>query len=230
MGSGCGRSTTRSRSSDCRGGPLALEPVADRLEQAGLPRSSLELLFARTLKDAFALEVAGDFHPFREVMAGSLSVLFASSGKKPDPETIDRALDAFFELRAFPDVRPAFELLRDRRIRVVSLGNGSAATAANLLALAQLAPLVDAVFSIEDARHWKPHAAAYQHAEHKLGLGANRLALVSAHAWDVQGAKRAGWRAGWVSRLEREFHPAMHAADATGSTVEEAVRALVAAG
>jgi 2-haloacid dehalogenase len=214
---------------DIFGTLFSLEPLADRLEKAGLPRSSLDLLFARTLKDAFALEVAGDFHPFREVMAGTLRVLFASSGRQADPETIDRTLDAFSELRAFPDVRPAFELVRERRIRVVTLGNGSAATVARVLERAQLAPFVDAVLSIEDARHWKPHAAAYQHAERKLGLGANRLAMVAAHAWDVQGAKRAGWRAAWVSRLEKQFHPAMHAADAIGSTVEEAVRALLEA-
>jgi 2-haloacid dehalogenase len=110
-----------------------------------------------------------------------------------------------------------------------TLGNGSAATVRTLLERAELAPLVQAVLSIEDARHWKPHAAAYQYAERKLGLGADRLALVAAHAWDVQGAKRAGWRAAWVSRLEKEFHPAMHAGDATGSTVEEAVRASLRA-
>lgn len=65
------------------------------------------------------------------------------------------------------------------------------------------------------------------YAEGKLGLGPDRIAVVAA-PWDVQGAKRAGWRAAWVSRLEKQFHPAMHAGDATGSTVEEAVRALLA--
>lgn len=214
---------------DIFGTLFSLDPVGKRLEEAGLPKSSLDLLFARTLRDAFALEVAGDFHRFRDVMAGSLQVLFAASGRQPEPEAIDRTLDAFSELRAFPDVRPAFELLRERGIRVVTLGNGSAATVRTLLERAELAPLVQEVLSIEDAKHWKPHAAAYQYAERKLGLGAEQLALVAAHAWDVQGAKRAGWRAAWVSRLEKQFHPAMQKGDATGNTVEEAVRALLGA-
>ena len=55
---------------DIFGTLFSLEPLAERLERAGLPRSSLDLLFARTLRDAFALEVAGDFHKFRDVMAG----------------------------------------------------------------------------------------------------------------------------------------------------------------
>ena len=214
---------------DIFGTLFSLEPLGERLERAGLPRSSLDLLFARTLRDAFALEVAGDFHRFREVMAGSMQVLMAASGRQSEVETIGRALDAFTELPPFPDVRPAFELLRERGIRVATLGNGSAATVRNLLERAGLGQLVEAVLSIEDAKHWKPHAAAYQYAERKLGLEPDRLALVAAHAWDVQGAKRAGWRAAWVSRLEKYFHPAMAACDVVGGTVEEAVRALLGA-
>src|SRR3989442_13489475 len=45
---------------DIFGTLFSLEPVGERLERAGLPRSSLDLLFARTLRDAFALEVARD--------------------------------------------------------------------------------------------------------------------------------------------------------------------------
>jgi len=212
---------------DIFGTLFSLEPIAKALEREGLPRSSFDLLFARTLRDAFALETSGDFHKFRDVMAGSLQVLFTASGRAPEPKAIDRTLEAFSELTVFPDVRPAFELLRDRKIRTVTLGNGSASTVRILLEREGLAPLVEAVLSIEEAKHWKPHAAAYKYAEGKLGLEPDRIALVAAHAWDVQGAKRAGWRAAWVSRLEKQYHPAMHPADANGSTVEEAVRALI---
>jgi 2-haloacid dehalogenase len=206
---------------------FSLEPLGERLERAGLARSSLDLLFARTLRDAFALEVAGDFRRFRDVMAGSLQVLFSASGRELERAAIDQTLDAFSELPAFPDVRPAFELLRESGIRVATLGNGSAETVRTLLERAGLARFVQEVLSIEEVKHWKPHLAAYQYAEQKLRLRANQLALVAAHAWDVQGAKRAGWQAAWVSRLEKQFQPAMQAGDATGNTVEEAVRALL---
>src|SRR6267154_1344347 len=113
---------------DIFGTLFSLEPVGDRLEGLGLPRSSLDLLFARSLRDAFALEVAGDFHAFREVMAGSLQVLLSASGRQVEGSAIDPVLDAFSQLPVFPDVRPAFELLRERGIQVATLGNGSAAT------------------------------------------------------------------------------------------------------
>ena len=173
---------------DIFGTLFSLAPLGERLDRAGLPKSSLDVLFSRTLRDAFALEVAGDFHRFREVMAGSLQVLFAASGRQPEGAEIDGILDVFAELPAWPDVRPAFELLRERGVRIVTLGNGSAATVRTLLERAGLAPLVQAVLSIEDAKHWKPHAAAYRYAEQKLGLRADQVALVAAHAWDVQGA------------------------------------------
>ncbi len=214
---------------DIFGTLFSLDRLGERLEAAGLAKSSLQLLFAGTLRDAFAMEVAGDYRPFREVMAGNLEVLFATSGRQAESAAIERVLDGFKELEVFPDVRSAFELLRDRGIRVATLGNGSASTVRLLLERAGLAPLVQAVLSVEDVKHWKPHRAAYQHAERQLGLRADQLALVAAHAWDVQGAKRAGWRAAWVSRADKRFHPAMHRADATGDTVDEAVRALLRA-
>src|SRR5207237_1079152 len=116
-----------------------------------------------------------------------------STLNRPPDQGARYAPDAFSELPPFPDVRPAFELLRERGIHVVTLGNGSAATVRGLLERSGLAPLVQAVLSIEDAKHWKPQAAAYQHAEQKLGFRADQLALVAAHAWDVQGANRGGW-------------------------------------
>ena len=142
--------------------------MGERLERAGLLRSSLDLLFARTLRDAVALEVAGDFHRFRDVMAGSLQVLFAF-GRQPEPEAIDRTLNAFSELPPFP------EAAAGRR---------------------------------NPRRHPRERQCC------------NRA--------DVQGARRAGWRAAWVSRLEKQF-PAMHAGNVTGSTLEEAVGALLSA-
>ena len=214
---------------DIFGTLFSLDRLGERLEAAGLAKSSLQLLFAGTLRDAFALEVAGDYRPFREVMAGNLEILFATSGRQAERAALEGVLDGFKELEVFPDVRSAFELLRDRGIRVATLGNGGASTVRVLLERAGLAPFAQVVLSVEDVKHWKPHRATYQHVERQLGLRADQLALVAAHAWDIQGAKRAGWRAAWVSRMEKRFHPAMQGPDALGSTVEEAVRALLRA-
>ena len=38
-----------------------------------------------------------------------------------------------------------------------------------------------------------------------MGVGMKDLRLIAAHAWDVVGAKEAGFDAVWVDRLEREW-------------------------
>lgn len=60
---------------DLFGTLFQLEPLGKHLEAAGVPASSLRLWFARILRDAWALEVAGQYRPFREVAGGALEVL-----------------------------------------------------------------------------------------------------------------------------------------------------------
>jgi hypothetical protein len=57
-------------------------PLGKHLETAGVPASALKLWFARILRDAWALEVPGQYQPFREVAGGALEVLIAEQGGK----------------------------------------------------------------------------------------------------------------------------------------------------
>ena len=61
-----------------------------------------------------------------------------------------------------------------------------------------------------------------------LGQPPERLALVAVHAWDVEGARRAGLVGGWSARLERRFNPAMGQPDAQGADLVAVVDALLA--
>ncbi|GAC1535376.1 MAG: haloacid dehalogenase type II [Myxococcales bacterium] len=194
---------------DLFGTTFQLEPLGKHLEAAGVPASSLKLWFARILRDAWALEVAGQYRPFREVAGAALEVLVVELGGTPDRAEMGQVLDAFASLPPYPDVKPALEQLRARGVVVASLGNGSKEVADKLFENAGLSALVEPRISIDEVKHWKPHAAAYQHAVARLGFAPAEVTLLAAHAWDVQGARRAGLRGAWVGRLERKFQPAM---------------------
>ena len=94
---------------DVIGTLFALESLADRLQVVGLPPDALRVFFAGMLRDAFALEAAGTYRPFREVAYASLEVMMANYGVAPDRAKIAHVLDGFAELPAHPAVRPAFE-------------------------------------------------------------------------------------------------------------------------
>ena len=211
---------------DLFGTLFQLEPLGKHLETAGLPASTLKLWFARILRDAWALEVAGQYRRFREVAGAALEVLIAEQGVAPDRSKIEKALDAFATLPPYPDVKPSLERLRARGVKLLSLGNGSKEVADQLFENAGLSSLVETRLSIDEVKHWKPHAAPYQYAVEKLGLPASEVTLVAAHAWDVQGAKRAGLRGAWVGRLEKKFEAAMGAPDLAADSIAELVEKL----
>ena len=212
---------------DLFGTIFCLDPLGERLQAAGLPASSLKLWFARLLRDAWALEVVGQYRPFREVAAAALEVVAVEHGVAADKKTLDSVLDAFSDLPAHPDVKPALERMRERGITLATLGNGSAETAKALLEKNGLAKLVELRMSIDEVRHWKPHVAVYQHAVRKLGCPPAQVTLIAAHAWDIMGAKSAGLQGAWVARLEKRFEPVMGDADVSGETFAEVVEKLL---
>ena len=211
---------------DVFGTMFQLDPLARKLDGIGLP-GTLKLWFARTLRDAFALEAAGAFKTFREVAGAALEVLLAENGRESDRKAVAGVLDTFKELPAWPDLEPSLERLRKGGIRLVTLGNGSVEVAKALLDRAGISRLFEATLSVEDAKHWKPNPAAYQYALRKLNVEAKDAALIAVHAWDVMGAKRAGMRAVYVSRLEKKFQPAMDEPSVAGESIAEVVEKLL---
>ena len=203
---------------------MPLEPLRDRFTAAGLSPLLLELWFTRTLRDGATLATTGDYAPFAEVAAQALR---AVSGDQADAGQVASVLAGLSELSAHPDVQPAAQLLVEAGVRLGCLTNGSAALTAAFVERAGLRSYVERVISVQEAGTWKPAAAVYRHAAAALGVEPGQLALVSAHAWDCHGAKRAGLVTGWVSRLEREFSPIFAPPDVTGASLTEVAAGLV---
>ena len=207
---------------------FSLEPLRARFQEAQLPPDKLELWFAKILRDGFALAAADVFQPFQQVAAGTLAVLMADHGQQPDAEKINSILQGFGELEAHPDVAPAFEQLRAGGVRILTLTNGSQENTQKLLRQAQLDSFVEQVITIDEVQQWKPLREVYRHAARQVGVEPAQMALVAAHAWDVQGARRAGLVTGWVQRQEKLFHPALEKPDVSGGTLLEVCEQLLA--
>lgn len=203
-----------------------LEPLDERFAGAGLDPALRPLWFARTLRDGFALSAADDYRPFAEVAAAALRSV---GGADLDDAAVEQVLGGFAELDPHPDVEPALRRLKDAGVRVVTLTVGSSQVTDRQLRRCGLADLVDETLDVSAVRRWKPAREPYLHAVERCGASTATTALVAAHAWDVNGASRAGLRTGWVSRLETTYPPVFEAADVVGDDLDEVVEALLTA-
>lgn len=212
---------------DALGTSFSLQPLRPLLVPFGLGGHALELWFSRALRDAFALEVSGTFRPFSDVLGATLAEMIVEVGQEPSTQDITQVLEALSELPPRGDLLPALELLRARGARAVLLTNGAQRTAMAAVRRAGLDLLVTRCISADEVRHYKPAGAVYLHAARELELAPRELALISAHPWDVHGARRAGLRAGFVMGEERLYPPLMAQPDVAGSSLVEVVRALL---
>src|SRR5215470_7360314 len=144
---------------DVVGTLFSLEPLGVRLMDAGFPETALGEWFSRFLHASVSLDVADVFMPFREVAIATLEVMAAERrGLASSRSMAEKIVQGISDLPAHPDVRPAFQALRDVGVRVMALTNGSAKTTQHLLEQAALESFVERIVSIEDVRHWKPRA------------------------------------------------------------------------
>lgn len=206
---------------------FSLDPVRDRFTDVGAHPATLDVWFARLLRDAFALTALGEYATFPEVALGALATALAAEGIDPSSERVDAILSAFAELPAHADVRPAMPHVASLEIPVLVLTNGARDTTEHLLDRDGLSHLVDAVVTVHDAGRWKPAPEPYLLAVSTAGVEPGDAAMVAVHGWDCFGADRAGLRTGWCSRLEHRLAPVFAPVDVEGATLLDVAIGLV---
>lgn len=206
---------------------FSLGAVRAAFADHGLPGELVETWFARCLRDGFALTGLGEYASFPEVGACALASVARTAGRPLSSDAVSEILGAMRRLEAHPDVEPGLRLLREAGLRLVTLTNGTAAGTAAMLEHNGLTELVEATLSVDSVLRWKPAPEPYLHAAAVTGVPPQRVALVAVHAWDCHGARRAGLRTGWVSRLEHERAPYFAAADLEAPTLVDWARALL---
>lgn len=208
---------------------FSLEPVRGKLRDVGAGDHALDTWFARLLRDAFALTAAGGYAGFRAVAEGALRSTLADHGVPATDESVDGIFAAFATLPIHHDGSPALEAVADSGITIHVLTNGTRETTEQVLAKAGVDHLVDAVLTVHDVGRWKPAPEPYLHAARTANVAPAEAALVAVHGWDIVGARSAGLRTGWCSRLEQHLSSVLGPADATGDSLVDVVDALLAA-
>lgn len=144
-----------------------------------------------------------------------------------DPAVRAALLDAYRELPAYPDAKPALEALRRGGRRTAILSNGEPAMLASAVRAAGLTDLLDAVISVEDVQVYKPDPRVYALTASRMNLATTNMAFVSSNAWDAQAAAHAGFRVFWCNRTHQPNEYGLDRSATTVRSLAEIEAALV---
>jgi len=114
------------------------------------------------------------------------------------PKEVEKFMSSWQELSPFSDVLPALERLKGK-YRLVVLSNGEAHYL-DYLVKNRVKWNFDSVISVEVVGAFKPHPGVYRKAAAILGLEVGECLMVSAHPFDLIGARACGYRAAYVNR------------------------------
>ena len=168
----------------------AAGPEADRFS---------EIWRTKQLEYAWMLSAAGHYVDFWTLTERALDHAFA---RVPAVDTALRArlLEAYFKLDAFPDARAALTALKAKGMRTAILSNGNPHMLEGAVTAAGIGADLDAVFSVDTIRIYKPRREVYALVTDAFRLASAEVAFVSSNRWDVMGATAFGFRCVWVNR------------------------------
>jgi len=132
-------------------------------------------------------------------------------------------MEAYLQLKAYPDVLPALNSLRDAGLRLAFLTNMSPKMLDAAAKNSGLDTMFDHALSTDAVKTYKPDPIAYQMGIDAFGLDRGEIVFVAFGGWDAAGAKRFGYPTFWVNRLGLPAEELDILSDASGATLTELV-------
>ena len=143
--------------------------------------------------------VAGAHVDFWQVTQDALDWAMEGEGLD-DPALRQRLLDLYHELAAFPEVPDVLAALKSQGMQLAILSNGAPEMLDAAARSAGIAPVLDAILSVEDVGVFKPHASVYAMVGTRFGIQPAEVAFVSSNGWDACAAAAFGFHTIWVNR------------------------------
>jgi 2-haloacid dehalogenase len=116
------------------------------------------------------------------------------------PALREKLMTLYLTLDPFPEVAETLRRLKQARFGTAILSNGTPEMLQRAIGNAKIAPLLDAVLSVEEVGVYKPHPRVYQLAVDRLGVPPEAILFQSANAWDAYAASAFGMRVVWCNR------------------------------
>jgi 2-haloacid dehalogenase len=198
---------------------------------SALPMADGEAVVLASLHDAVVQgmvdTLSGEYRPFLDYIHAALQRQLQVSGAELDSDSVEAVVELMARMPPFADSGDAIALLRDAGLHVGVLTNSGKEPATRALESAGLVTRIEAVIASDAVRAYKPATSVYRAALEQIGVPAAEIVLISAHWWDVTGAKRVGLGTAWVSEKERVLMPGSPAPDVQAPSLLDVAHEIV---
>ena len=178
-------------------------PVTDLAEQL-YPGRGAELTSAWRTKQfeyAWLHVVMRSYADFWRCSEDALRHAAATLQLPLTPTRRERLMQAYLQLRPWPEVPAVLESLRAANVRLGLLSNFTPEMLGASVHASRLDGAFGHVLSTDRVRTYKPDPRAYQLGIDALGLPREQVVFAAFAGWDAAGAKRFGFPTLWVNRL-----------------------------
>ncbi len=185
---------------DAYGTLFDVHSVVGRCEQLfpGHGQSLSRSWRSKQLEYTWLRSLMGRYEDFESITRAALNYVCRSLDLPLTGGAAQSLMDEYRRLEPYSEVPAVLDSLRGRKLAILS--NGSPAMLEPMVHNAGLAPIFDAVLSVDALRIFKPHPSIYQLAVDRLGAKAENIAFVSSNYWDAAGATSFGFRTFWINR------------------------------
>jgi 2-haloacid dehalogenase len=132
-------------------------------------------------------------------------------------------MDSYLALKAWPDVAPALQSLKNDGIRLAILSNATTKILDAGVKNAELGGVFEYVLSTDEIKTYKPDPHAYQMAVDAFNLKREEILFVPFAGWDAAGAKSFGYPTFWVNRLNLPVEKLGSVPDSMGKNLTDLV-------
>lgn len=164
-----------------------------------LLRRYLAMHFRDSMIDSL---IPGSHTPFKEISRRALTYRVKQLGLDVSDEEVRDLIRQWKELQPYPDVDAALSDLGEE-YTLVGLSNGDP----DMLAAVRpnFKTDLDGVISVAEAGAYKPHRASYDLCCERFDVAPHEVMFVTAHTFDLVGAKAVGMRGAFLNRHANPF-------------------------
>jgi 2-haloacid dehalogenase len=186
-----------------------------------LLRRYLAMHFRDSMIDSL---IDGPHTPFKEISRRALAYRLEQIGLEVPDAEIRAVIQQWKELHPYDDVDEALGRLSEE-YTLVGLSNGDP----DMLAAVRgnFETDLDGVVSVAEAGAYKPHPASYELCCDRFDVAPHEILFVTAHTFDLVGAKAVGARGGFLNRHDNPFGSWHHRPDLVEANISDLTDALL---